>query len=246
MGMLLVNEAQFVYKLDQSELQLDRSQLPNSKYLGLLRQEAAQPNIAKRPTKFKLATSLGSWEANKDKNPCKQMPLKSRTTQNMSVMPSQAESRPTMPHQQQPNQIEGVNRMGAEPQPHPRIPINNANVFIEVLQEQQMMEEIRQLKIDKTKEKRSQHNPEHTADKEETLVRGVPQNAEQRFIIMAEVAALLKQEKAKATKERFYAQRSPYPLRVLRKPYPEIYEPQAFVQYDGRKGSVVEHVSKFI
>ena len=29
------------------------------------------------------------------------------------------------------------------------------------------------------------------ADKEETLVGGVPQNAEQRFITMAEVAALL-------------------------------------------------------
>ena len=35
----------------------------------------------------------------------------------MSIMPSQAESRPTMPYQQQPNQTEGVNRMKAEPQP---------------------------------------------------------------------------------------------------------------------------------
>ena len=91
---------------------------------------------------------MGSWEADKDKNPRKQMPLKSRTTQNMSDVPSQAESRPTIPHQQQPNQTEGVNRMGAEPQPHPRIPIDNANVFIEVLHslqhsQQQMMEEIR-------------------------------------------------------------------------------------------------------
>ena len=65
-----------------------------------------------------------------------------------------------MPHQQQPNQIEGVNRMGAEPQPQPRIPTDNANIFIEMLQslqhsQQQMMEEIRQLKIDKTKKKRS-------------------------------------------------------------------------------------------
>ena len=78
----------------------------------------------------------------------------------MSVMPSQAKPRPTMPHQQQPNQIEGVNRMGAEPQPQPRIPTDNANIFIEMLQslqhsQQQMMEEIRQLKIDKTKKKRS-------------------------------------------------------------------------------------------
>ena len=88
----------------------------------------------------------------------------------MSVVPSQAESRPTTPHQQQPNQTEGANRIGAEPQPPPRIPTDNANVFIEVLQslqhlQQQMMEEIRQLKTDKTKEKGSQHDPEHATDK---------------------------------------------------------------------------------
>ena len=47
-------------------------------------------------------------------------------------------------------------------------------------------------------------------------------------------------------KERFYARRPPYPLRVLSKLYPERYEPRAFAQYDGRKGSTVEQVSKFI
>ena len=41
--------------------------------------------------------------------------------------------------------------MGVEPQPQPRIPTNNANIFIEVLQslqhsQQQMIEEIRQPK----------------------------------------------------------------------------------------------------
>ena len=75
------------------------------------------------------------------------MPPRSRTTQNMSAMPSQAKSRPIMPPQQQPNQTEGVNRMGAEHQPQPRGPTDNANAFIEVLQalqhsQQQMMEEI--------------------------------------------------------------------------------------------------------
>ena len=79
-----------------------------------------------------------------------------------------------------------------------------------------------------------------------TTAEGVPQNAYQRFITMAEVAALLEQERARVPKERFYARRPPYPLRVLSKPYPKRYEPRAFVQYNGRKGSVVEHVSKFI
>ena len=41
-----------------------------------------------------------------------------------------------------------------------------------------MMEEIRQLKMDRTKEKGSHHDPEHAADKEETPAGGVPQNAE--------------------------------------------------------------------
>ena len=43
------------------------------------------------------------------------------------------------------------------------------------------------------------------ADKEETPAGGVPQNAEQRFITMAEVAALLEQERARAPKEKFDA-----------------------------------------
>ena len=82
-----------------------------------------------------------------------------------------------------------------------------------------MMEEIYQLKIERTKEKGSQHDPEHAV--EETPAGGVPQNAEQCFITMAEVAALLEQERARAPKERFYPRRPPYPLRVLSKPYPK-------------------------
>ena len=53
------------------------------------------------------------------------------------------------------------------------------------------MEEICQMKADKTKEKWSQHDLEHAADKEETLAGGGSQNAEQRFITMVEVVALL-------------------------------------------------------
>ena len=108
------------------------------------------------------------------------------------------------------------------------------------------MEEIRQLKADKTKEKGSQHDPKHVADREETLVRGVPRNTEQRFITMAEVAILLEQERARTPKERFYIRRPPYPPKVFSKPYPERYKLKAFTQYDNRKGSTVEHVSKFI
>jgi len=53
------------------------------------------------------------------------------------------------------------------------------------------MEEIYQMKADKTKEKGSQHDPKHVANKEETSVGGGQLNMEQRFITMAEVTALL-------------------------------------------------------
>ena len=76
----------------------------------------------------------------------------------MSVVPSQAESRPTTPHQEQLNQTEGTNRTGANLQPQVRVPADNVNTFVEVLQslqhsQQQMMEEIRQLKATKQKKK---------------------------------------------------------------------------------------------
>ena len=43
------------------------------------------------------------------------------------------------------------------------------------------------MKADKTREKGSQHDLKHAADREKTG----PQNVEQRFITMAEVATLL-------------------------------------------------------
>ena len=40
--------------------------------------------------------------------------------------------------------------------------------------QQQLKEEICQMKVDKTKEKGSQHDPEHAVNKEETPVKGGP------------------------------------------------------------------------
>ena len=83
-------------------------------------------------------------------------------------------------------------------------------------------------------------------DKEKTHVGGGPQNTKQRFVKMVDVAALLVQEKAKVPKEGFYSRRPSYPLGILCKSYPNRYKPRTFAQYDGRRGSVVEHISKFI
>ena len=43
-------DSTFMHKMDQIKLQLDRSQLLYSENLGLKPQEAAQPNVTKRPT----------------------------------------------------------------------------------------------------------------------------------------------------------------------------------------------------
>ena len=72
-----------------------------------------------------------------------------------------------------------------------------------------MMEEIRQMKADKTKEKGSQHNPDHAADEVETLAGGVPRNAGQHFITMAEVVALLEQEREPEHQRRDFTQGEP-------------------------------------
>ena len=53
--------------------------------------------------------------------------------------------------------------------------------------EQQLVEEIRQLKAEKTKEKGSQHDLENVADKEEKLIGRCLQNAKPQFVTIADV-----------------------------------------------------------
>ena len=193
-----------MHKLVQVELQLDRLQLPYLEIIGSITTGGSpahyrrrQPNISYHTKKAPTLNWRLHWGVGKQ-------------TGNMSAVPSQVESRPTTPHQEQLNQTEGANRTGVDPQPQTRVPMDNVNTFVEVLQslqhsQQQMMEEIRQLKADKTSEKGSQHDPDNVADREETLAGGVPRNAGQRFITMAKVAVLLEQERARTPKERFYA-----------------------------------------
>lgn len=109
-----------------------------------------------------------------------------------------------------------------------------------------MIEEIHQLKVDKTKEKGSQHNLENVTDKKETSEGGCLQNAEPWFVTMADVTTMLGREKTKMPKEKLFLRRPPYPIKLLNKPYLDRYETPTFSQYDGRKGSDIKHVSKFL
>ena len=89
----------------------------------------------------------------------------------MNDVSSQVESRLATPHQ--PNQVEGATSAGAGPQQQERNLGDNANLFIKMMQsmqhsQQQLVEEIHQLKADKTKEKGSQHDPNNVAATKET------------------------------------------------------------------------------
>uniref|UniRef100_A0A2N9GPS6 Uncharacterized protein n=1 Tax=Fagus sylvatica TaxID=28930 RepID=A0A2N9GPS6_FAGSY len=61
------------------------------------------------------------------------------------------------------------------------------------------------------------------------------------------VANLLKQEREKNPKEpRLFVRKPPYPTELLKQPYPEKYVAPTFSRFDGRKGSALVHISKFI
>uniref|UniRef100_A0A2N9EG78 RNA-directed DNA polymerase n=1 Tax=Fagus sylvatica TaxID=28930 RepID=A0A2N9EG78_FAGSY len=67
------------------------------------------------------------------------------------------------------------------------------------------------------------------------------------FVTMFDVADLLKQERERPPKEpRHFVRRPPYPIELLKEPYPEKYDTLVFALFDGRKGSAMEHISKFL
>uniref|UniRef100_A0A2N9HE18 RNA-directed DNA polymerase n=1 Tax=Fagus sylvatica TaxID=28930 RepID=A0A2N9HE18_FAGSY len=70
---------------------------------------------------------------------------------------------------------------------------------------------------------------------------------EATFVTMSDVANLLKQEREKNPKEpRLFVRKPPYPIELLKQPYPEKYLAPTFSRFDGRKGSALVHISKFI
>uniref|UniRef100_A0A2N9GC74 Reverse transcriptase domain-containing protein n=1 Tax=Fagus sylvatica TaxID=28930 RepID=A0A2N9GC74_FAGSY len=67
------------------------------------------------------------------------------------------------------------------------------------------------------------------------------------FVTISDVADLLKQERERLPKEsRHFVRRPPYPIELLKKPYLEKYDTPTFALFDGKKGSAMEHISKFL
>ena len=64
---------------------------------------------------------------------------------------------------------------------------------------------------------------------------------------MLDVANLLKKEREKNPKKPWlFVKKPPYPIELLKQPYPEKYIVPTFSRFDGRKGSAFVHISKFI
>ena len=71
--------------------------------------------------------------------------------------------------------------------------------------------------------------------------------ANPQYLTLTDVNALLEQEREKLSGiPKQFSRDPPFPSELLGKPYPKGYEPPKFHPFDGRNGSVVEHVSRFI
>uniref|UniRef100_A0A2N9I5K1 Uncharacterized protein n=1 Tax=Fagus sylvatica TaxID=28930 RepID=A0A2N9I5K1_FAGSY len=67
------------------------------------------------------------------------------------------------------------------------------------------------------------------------------------FVTMSDVADFLKQERERPPKEpRHFVRRPSYPIELLKEPYLEKYDTPVFALFDERKGSAMEHISKFL
>ena len=68
-----------------------------------------------------------------------------------------------------------------------------------------------------------------------------------QYLTLANVSALLKQEREKLSGiPKQFSWDPPFPPELLGKPYPKGYEPPKFYPFDGRNGSAVECVSRFV
>jgi hypothetical protein len=119
--------------------------------------------------------------------------------------------------------------------------------LIQSLQQNQseLAEAIKQLKEKDAATKTPPQNEEENQEKPHQD--SGSQDKEATFVTMSDVANLLKQEREKNPKEpRLFVRKPPYPIELLKQPYPEKYVVPTFSHFDGRKGSALVHISKFI
>ena len=87
-------------------------------------------------------------------------------------------------------------------------------------------------------------NQERAQSEEGLAVEG---GANPEYLTLEDVNALLEQEREKLSGiPQQFSRDLPFPSELLGKPYSKGYVPPNFHPFDGRNGSTVEHVSRFI
>uniref|UniRef100_A0A2N9HJD4 RNA-directed DNA polymerase n=1 Tax=Fagus sylvatica TaxID=28930 RepID=A0A2N9HJD4_FAGSY len=124
---------------------------------------------------------------------------------------------------------------------------NGGNVGGGGIPEGELAESIRQLKESSNNREAHGGNGRNHEERDHHDERDSNNKNDAPFVTMSDVADLLKQERERPPKEpRHFVRKPPYPKELLKEPYPEKYDTPNFSLFDGRKGSAVEHISKFL
>jgi hypothetical protein len=152
------------------------------------------------------------------------------------------------------SQVQSQNNEQEQHQPEQSIPNAEArqtNLLLELIQglqqtQGELAEAVRQLK-EKSSEAKNDHQNDENQHENPHQEPSSHNNKEEPFITLSEVAELLQQEREKILKEpRHFVKKPPYPAELLKQPYPDKYVTLTFSRFDGRKGSALMHVSKFL
>jgi hypothetical protein len=107
----------------------------------------------------------------------------------------------------------------------------------------ELAESLKQLKeVNSNKEDHQNKNDNCNHEKRESHNRN-----DAPFVTMSDATYLLKQERERPLKEpRHFVRKPSYPIELLKEHYSEKYDTPTFALFDGRKGSVMEHINKFL
>jgi len=196
-------------------------------------------------TFWRLRWGLGKEEGRS--NPSQRMPPRQRSSRGTNVPPTASE--PVGENEEVSRQGGGIPLVEQEvvsEQRHARQEPDLMARMTAMLKD--LEQEVRLLKEGRTQEVRDDIPP--TGHQDGAHPEGgsaVGGRANPQYLTLADVNALLEQEREKLSGiPKQFSRDPPFPPELLGKPYPKGYEPPKFHPFDGRNGSAVEHVSRFV
>ena len=122
-------------------------------------------------------------------------------------------------------------------------PVSRMTVMLKDLEQ-----EVRLLKEGRTQEIRDNVPPIGNQDRTQPEGKSaMRRRTNPQCLTLADVSALLEQERERLSRiPKQFSRYPPFPPELLGKPCPKWYEPPKFHPFDGRNGSTVEHVNRFI